>query len=1521
MLGRRGAGVYLGVLGVLLILVFSSIYIPFLFKSIVSAQSVTDPTVITTSSKSDATATPTQRKIVKTSEGTLHAFIRTGTQTMNCSGISKAGLLWVTSDDDGATWSCQEKLRSNVTDEWVSVTTDSSDNLYAVYACDSQGSAGDDICYRKFTKGAGSNWTMEGEQRPLDLTISSTVASYPAVELEGTTRLWLATRFFDDAASVFSVEYNSDNSYWLIGGYNGRLNKYDGSTFTDVSSNLDSWTAGSELYPGISAIVWNGSNFLIGGDGYFAANLCNGSLSCSDVSSTIGWSSTVGVNAIGWNGSVWLVGGESGNLKECNATVTSCTTKTLSNWGTADVNAISWNPDGSYWLIGGNSAKLNKYDGSTFTDLSGSLVNFGTSHVTTINYNTTDDYFLIGGIDKKLNKYDGTDFTDVSGNLDADWDSTDDIGWVEFGGSNWLIAGYDQVSKCTGALSCSSVTTASLVYLGADWNGSFWLIGAVANRKPNRLSYAGTAYATEATRLKKYDLSTVTDLGDSLVNFGDDKYQVKVYYSDGLGAAPTWTESVELDTAGTSSSEHIPTIVRFGSNIGVIYLDNSGNIKWRTRADSDGLTSWNAEANVGTGEQVRNSSVAGGPIFSAAVDDSSQVHVTYITSMGTNVNYTFYNGSSWSTPFSLDTTDISDSSGAQITTDGTSVWVIWNDGSDGMSFSSSAKGKLSYKKGVSPFTSSDFDSDPMVINSADRIYDQVWTYISSSYTDETADAGNQTSADVAMPSVADDIIYFGMTEKFRAVSWNLSTYGSSGLVAWEYYNGTSWSNLTIVKSSNPNFTSNYGGVVYFNPPSDWTQTQVNTDSSPGYYYVRARVTYGYSTTPVGTQMAAIPGSIAISAIAKFSTSKLYLIWAETAVASSPVNVQFAYIATNQNPNSPSSFGPSTLVDGSFGTDNTPTLTFTLSDPDDSEQVKYQIQIDDNSDFSSVVVDYTSAFQNEGSASFTVGQAEGSGSYTTGSEGQTLSDGSYYWRVKTIDDDSAESSWTTANSGNIAFKADTTAPADFDLQNPSNNSYTNNTQPTFSFKKSSDPTSGLAKYQLIIDEGKDGSFTIDDIPTSGGSDHQEETTSFKATYENEDDGDSTNDVIKIEIKGEVKRTISGQEKTVWPLKEGKRSWTVKAIDNLSNTKTSSQTLNIDLTAPSLSELAIANEQLITGGGSYATNLHQPAFSGKITDTFAGEKIAENNKEKTASGPEKVEIKVEKETISGTGIYSTYLTGSVNVENKSETTEEKTGRFYYTLTQSLLDGNYKITLGGKDGAGNKGETAFSLKVGPLLPPEELEMLIEEIAEEEEIPKEEVEKIIKEKGIIVPEELKAPSKIAEGIGRIISQASKVWWSLVEVGRKIINTGVILLAQVGNQLPQPLNLWPKATGYAFRSFFTPATEEIKGFAQRLNIATSTFLVILFDKEPTRISELKVEEVSPTQATITWKTNHYATSKVNYGFSTTYGKEVYSTKRVKEHRIVLTDLEPGKTYYFEVMSQNKNYAFDAYYTFATPLY
>lgn len=114
------------------------------------------------------------------------------------------------------------------------------------------------------------------------------------------------------------------------------------------------------------------------------------------------------------------------------------------------------------------------------------------------------------------------------------------------------------------------------------------------------------------------------------------------------------------------------------------------------------------------------------------------------------------------------------------------------------------------------------------------------------------------------------------------------------------------------------------------------------------------------------------------------------------------------------------------------------------------------------------------------------------------------------------------------------------------------------------------------------------------------------------------------------------------------------------------------------------------------------------------------------------------------------------------------------------------------------------------------------------------------------------------------------------------------------------------------------PASPEALALLKRLKIGSSTFVAIVFDDQPTRISDVGLAEVGKDYAVITWKTNHYATSKVNYGETFDYGSDVQSSERVKDHRIKITGLQPGKEYCYEVMSQNKNYVYDAHHEFTT---
>lgn len=176
-------------------------------------------------------------------------------------------------------------------------------------------------------------------------------------------------------------------------------------------------------------------------------------------------------------------------------------------------------------------------------------------------------------------------------------------------------------------------------------------------------------------------------------------------------------------------------------------------------------------------------------------------------------------------------------------------------------------------------------------------------------------------------------------------------------------------------------------------------------------------------------------------------------------------------------------GPASYVNGSWGVNVSPTLNLTTNDTDSGNTVQYRIQLDNDSNFASPEVDYSSALASPGSNSFTVGQAAGGGTYTAGSSGQVLADGQYYWRVKAIDNSGAESGYVVANGGSVAFGIDTTAPSA--AGSPTTATPTNDTTPTISWTAASDGGAGLdATYPYSITWSPTPDFTgVGTISTS------------------------------------------------------------------------------------------------------------------------------------------------------------------------------------------------------------------------------------------------------------------------------------------------------------------------------------------------------------------------------------------------------------------------------------------------------
>jgi len=121
----------------------------------------------------------------------------------------------------------------------------------------------------------------------------------------------------------------------------------------------------------------------------------------------------------------------------------------------------------------------------------------------------------------------------------------------------------------------------------------------------------------------------------------------------------------------------------------------------------------------------------------------------------------------------------------------------------------------------------------------------------SVYTDYTSEV-NDTTSDLitlfnAVP-VADDIVYIGSNSMFLGLRVDLGTLGTgSPVIDWEYYNGTSWTDLTETEVDTGSSTFTGNGEFTWSFPYGWEKNSVNNES---YYWVRGKLSTAYTISPV-----------------------------------------------------------------------------------------------------------------------------------------------------------------------------------------------------------------------------------------------------------------------------------------------------------------------------------------------------------------------------------------------------------------------------------------------------------------------------------------------------------------------------------------------------------------------------------------------------------------------------------------------------------------------------------------------
>jgi hypothetical protein len=79
-----------------------------------------------------------------------------------------------------------------------------------------------------------------------------------------------------------------------------------------------------------------------------------------------------------------------------------------------------------------------------------------------------------------------------------------------------------------------------------------------------------------------------------------------------------------------------------------------------------------------------------------------------------------------------------------------------------------------------------------------------------------------------------------------------------------------------------------------------------------------------------------------------------------------------------------------------------------------------------------------------------------------------------------------------------------------------------------------------------------------------------------------------------------------------------------------------------------------------------------------------------------------------------------------------------------------------------------------------------------------------------------------------------------------------------------------------------------------------------LVDSAQLEISNIQINFVTDSKATINWETNREADSRVNYGLTVNYTDSVYAPVMLTTHTMKLTDLQSGTTYHFQIVSRDQ---------------
>jgi hypothetical protein len=145
-------------------------------------------------------------------------------------------------------------------------------------------------------------------------------------------------------------------------------------------------------------------------------------------------------------------------------------------------------------------------------------------------------------------------------------------------------------------------------------------------------------------------------------------------------------------------------------------------------------------------------------------------------------------------------------------------------------------------------------------------FDAVYLYNDLAYTNNTTEASTENGTEFSLMSATDEYLYIGNATKFGGIKFEFQTRGSGYNLEIEYYNGSTWAELTGSGNTLVDNTSNFesDGLITFDQPADWNFTTVNGAYK---YWLRIRTSSSIVTTAKAYYIIpgnTVPGLLALS---------------------------------------------------------------------------------------------------------------------------------------------------------------------------------------------------------------------------------------------------------------------------------------------------------------------------------------------------------------------------------------------------------------------------------------------------------------------------------------------------------------------------------------------------------------------------------------------------------------------------------------------------------------------------------